>query len=69
MAAIKQGGICKAVIDRVNERIDSIINRGNFLVPYSYPKGEIVKKQLYHNNNLIGLRGKDLRYLNYRFVS
>jgi hypothetical protein len=69
IVVIKQGGICKAVIDSVNKRIDSIINLRSFLVIYSYPEGEIVKKQLYHNNNLIGLRGKDLKCLNWRFVS
>jgi hypothetical protein len=38
------------------------MNRGNFLVTDLFLKREIVKKQLYIDNNLIDLRGKDLRY-------
>jgi hypothetical protein len=65
----KQRGINKAAINGVNKRIDNIINCNNFLVINLFPKGEIVKKQLCVNSNFINLRGRDLRCLNYRFVS
>jgi hypothetical protein len=66
---IKQGGIDEAAIDGVNERIDNMINRSNFLVTDWFPRGEIVKKQWYIDNNFVDLQGRDLRCLNYRFVS
>lgn len=67
--AIKQGGTDEVAINGINEEIDSMINRSNFLVTDWFPEGELVKKQLYINNNFIDLRGKDLRCLKYRFVS
>ena len=69
IVAIKQGGTVKTAIDDVNETIDSMINRSYFLVTDRFPRGQIVEEQWHINKNFIDWRGRDLRYLNYRFVS
>jgi polyhydroxyalkanoate synthesis regulator phasin len=41
---IKQGGIAKTAINGVNETIDSMINRSNFLAADWFAKGEMAEE-------------------------
>jgi hypothetical protein len=41
----EQGGTAEAAIDGVNETIDSMINRGNFLVADWLSRGEMAEEQ------------------------
>jgi hypothetical protein len=41
---IKQGGIAEASLDTINETIDSMINRSNFLVANWFRRGEMAEE-------------------------
>jgi hypothetical protein len=46
-----------------------MINPSKFLVADWLPGGEMAKEQRYISDKFVGLRGRDLRWLNRRFVS
>jgi hypothetical protein len=69
IATIKQGGTAKAAIRGVNKMINSMINPIKFLVKDWFPRGEMAEEERHIGNKFVGLRGRDLRCLNRKFVS
>jgi hypothetical protein len=63
------GGTAEALIDGVNETIDSMTNTAVILIADWFPGGEMAVEQWHINNIFIDLRGRDFRGLNREFVS